>query len=164
MELSTCETIMNTNMLSHIAATKAALSGMKQRKFGQIINVQSVSGIFGTPVRTLYCASKFGFSGFGKALRSEVMADGIHILQVYPGYVSTNISKNAMSGSGDKFGKVDSDIKNGMSVGECCDQILRALTVGRTEYVVGNLLMQITPIIAQFDFLCNLLGNMMYKR
>jgi short-subunit dehydrogenase len=34
MELSTCETIMNTNMLSHIAATKAALSGMKQRKFG----------------------------------------------------------------------------------------------------------------------------------
>ncbi len=39
MELSTCETMMNTNMLSHIAATKAALPGMKKRKFGQIINV-----------------------------------------------------------------------------------------------------------------------------
>jgi len=34
MELSACETIMNTNMLSHIAATKAVLPGMKQRKFG----------------------------------------------------------------------------------------------------------------------------------
>ena len=73
MELSTCETMMNTNMLSHIAATKAALPGMKQRKFGKIINVQSGLGIIGMPVRTLYCASKFGFSGFGKALRSELM-------------------------------------------------------------------------------------------
>jgi len=126
--------------------------------------VQSISSIFGTPVRTLYCASKFGFSGFGKALRSEVLADGIHILQVYPGYVSTNISKNALSGSGEKFGKLDSDIKNGMSVEECSDQILRALTVGRTEIVVGNLAMQLTPLIAQFDFLCDFVGKMYYKK
>lgn len=72
LDFEVCETMMNTNLLSHIAATKAALPGMIKRQYGRIINVSSGSGVFGMPVRTLYCASKFGLSGFGKALRSEV--------------------------------------------------------------------------------------------
>lgn len=60
------------------------------------------------------------------------------MLNVYPGYVQTNISINAKLGSGEKFGKTDTNIKQGMRVTEAVDQILRALTIGRTEYIVGS--------------------------
>ena len=50
------------------------------------------------PVRTMYSATKFGLSGFGKALRAEVKQFGVNVLNVYPGYVQTNISKNAVTG------------------------------------------------------------------
>ncbi len=72
IELSVCETMLNTNLLSHIAVTKAVLPGMIARKQGVIVNISSASGILAMPLRTMYSATKFGLSGFGKAIRSEV--------------------------------------------------------------------------------------------
>ena len=43
------------------------------------MNILSVSGLMGVPVRTLYCASKFAMDGFSKALRQEVSKDGIYV-------------------------------------------------------------------------------------
>jgi short-subunit dehydrogenase len=63
---------MAINCSSHIAVVSAALPSMMARKSGRIVNILSVSGLIENPLRTLYCASKFGLSGFGKALRSEV--------------------------------------------------------------------------------------------
>jgi dehydrogenase/reductase SDR family protein 7B len=72
LDFSVCESMVNTNLLSHIAATKAILPSMIKQKSGTIVNISSGSGIIGMPVRTMYSATKFGLSGFGKALRSEV--------------------------------------------------------------------------------------------
>ena len=113
LDFSVCESMLNTNLLSHIAIIKACLPHMTTQKNGMIVNISSGSGIFGMPLRTMYSATKFGLSGFGKALRSEVKHLGIKVIQVYPGYVKTNISLNAMTGKGDKFGKVDSNINKG---------------------------------------------------
>ena len=68
---------MNINLLSQIAATKAVWPGMIQRKRGHIVNIVSAAGISGVPLRTIYSASKFGLSGFSKAVRSEVKHHGI---------------------------------------------------------------------------------------
>lgn len=87
MDLEVCQTMMNTNLLAHIAATKALLPAMISKRAGSIINIVSGSGVMGMPLRTMYCASKFGLSGFGKALRAEVAHAGVQVLQVYPGYV-----------------------------------------------------------------------------
>ena len=87
MEFSTCQQLMNINCMSHIAVTKALLPGMVQRQKGHIVNILSVSGLMGVPVRTLYCASKFAMDGFSKALRQEVSKDGIFVTQLYPSYV-----------------------------------------------------------------------------
>ena len=100
LDFSVCETMVNTNLLSHIAATKAILPNLIKQKSGTIVNIISGSGIIGMPVRTMYSATKFGLSGFGKALRSEVKQFGVNVLNIYPGYVQTNISKNAMTGEG----------------------------------------------------------------
>ena len=92
MEFSVCEKMMNVNCTSHIAVTKAVLPGMIERKSGQIVNISSMAGLVGVPVRTMYSASKFALSGFGKSLRAEVKPHGIDVIQIYPGYVNTNIS------------------------------------------------------------------------
>lgn len=99
-DLSTCFYMMNTNCMSHIALIKGFINSMISRKTGHIVNVLSVSGLMGVPVRTMYCASKFAMDGFSKSLRSEVSAHGIKVTQVYPSYIQTNISKNAATGSG----------------------------------------------------------------
>jgi short-subunit dehydrogenase len=102
--------------MSHIALTKGFLPLMIKQKGGHIINILSISGLMGVPVRTMYCASKFAMDGFSKSLRTEVKHHGIKVTCVYPYYVSTNISKNAATGSGQSFGVVDDNIKKGMPV------------------------------------------------
>lgn len=71
-DYKTCEYMMNTNCLSHIALVKGILPDMIKRKSGHIVNIVSIAGLMGVPVRTMYCASKFAMDGFSKALRHEV--------------------------------------------------------------------------------------------
>ena len=79
-EYSTCDYMMNTNCMSHIALTKGLLSDMISRgSVCQIVNILSISGQMGIPVRTMYCASKFAMDGFGKALRCELKQHGISV-------------------------------------------------------------------------------------
>ena len=121
MEFSVCERMMNVNCTSHIAVTKAVLPQMMERKSGMIVNISSMSGLVPVPVRTMYSCSKFGLSGFGKSLRAEVKSFGIDVIQIYPSYISTNISSNAMTGTGERFAKKDSNIASGIPVSDCAN-------------------------------------------
>jgi len=58
---------------------------------------------------------------------------------IYPGYIDTNISKNASVGKADeKFGKTDYNIANGMKVHEFCNQTVKAIHLGRTEITIAD--------------------------
>jgi hypothetical protein len=57
---------------------------------------------------------------------------------VYPAYVATNISKNAVTGSGESFGKVDENIEQGIPVEVAVEIILKAVYMGRNEIIVGK--------------------------
>lgn len=52
----------------------------------------------GVPCRTFYSASKFGLDGFSKALCAEVCDKNVTVTNIYPAYVKTELSKNAMLG------------------------------------------------------------------
>lgn len=120
---------MNVNCMSHIALIKGFLPTLIKQRSGYIVNILSLSGLMGVPVRTMYCASKFAVDGFAKSLRTEVKQYGIKITNVYPYYVQTNISKNAATGSGESFGKLDDNIKKGMTVDKAAEQILKTITL-----------------------------------
>lgn len=86
----------------------------------------------------MYSTPKYAMDGFGKSLQSEVSQYGIAVTQVYPGYVQTNISKNAKTGSGEAFGKLDSNISKGMKVQKAIEMIVKATYLRRAEvYVCG---------------------------
>ena len=139
LDFSVCTKMMNVNALSDIAICKAVLPGMIARKRGgNICNVLSISGYIGAPLRSMYSASKFALSGFGKVLRAECKPHGIDVTSVYPSYVCTNISKNALLGDGSAFGKTDPNIAKGMPVDKCIDQILKSMTLDIAEMTIGG--------------------------
>lgn len=98
----------------------------------------SVAGLIGTPMRSLYSASKFALDGFGKAIQGELLEKNISVTQIYPMYVRTNISKNALVGKGENFGKTDTNIENGLTVEEACEDMIKAIYLKRFQLIVGS--------------------------
>mmetsp|Transcript_22445 Transcript_22445/g.34723 ORF Transcript_22445/g.34723 Transcript_22445/m.34723 type:complete len:138 (-) Transcript_22445:168-581(-) len=135
--------MMNVNCMSPIALIKGLVTNyLKTYKDGdqlQIVNVLSVSGLIGLPCRTFYCASKFGLDGFGKALQAELYHKGVWVTQIYPSYIRTNLSKNAILGGGDRLGKMDSNIGKGLPVEKACEDILKGIYLKRYWLIIGSL-------------------------
>ena len=137
--------LMNVNCLSPIALIKGFLPRLIESGAGQVVNVLSVAGTVGVPVRAYYSASKFALDGFGKAIAGELTAHNINVLQVYPGYVKTNISMNAMIGNGEKMGEMDKNIAKGITVQEAVDDLIKAMYLRRHQLVIGGLYYWVAP-------------------
>ena len=61
------------------------------------MNISSIAGLFAVPVRTAYCASKFGLKAYYQSLRleQEYLQTNVKVTNVYPGSTQTDVSKNA---------------------------------------------------------------------
>ncbi|OMF97577.1 SDR family oxidoreductase [Paenibacillus sp. FSL R7-0273] len=82
---------MDTNFFGLVEVTKAVLPVMREQREGCIINVSSVSGLFGFPGYAPYAASKFAVEGFSESLRQELLPFGIKVILVEPGSFRTPI-------------------------------------------------------------------------
>ena len=71
---------------------------MQARGGGRIINISSVAGKLGVPLRTAYCGAKHALLGFMDSLRNEEFArgSGISITNACPGSVRTNVARDTM--------------------------------------------------------------------
>lgn len=87
------EEVIRTNLLGNILCAKEAYSRMLKQKTGHIINISSTSGKKARENETIYCASKWGLSGFSESLRLEAKKYGIRVTTVYPGGMKTNFFK-----------------------------------------------------------------------
>lgn len=72
---------------------------MKQKKWGRIVNIGSISGVVGEANASLYSMTKSAFNGFTKALGLELAEFGITVNTINPGWVETELSDNAVEGS-----------------------------------------------------------------
>lgn len=83
--------VINTNLNSVFNVTKQVLDGMRERKFGRIINISSINAQKGQIGQTNYCASKAGILGFTRALAKEVARLNITVNAIAPGYIDTSM-------------------------------------------------------------------------
>lgn len=130
--------LMEVNYFGTVALSKSVLKHMMQRKSGMIVTVTSAVGKFGSPWRSGYAASKHALHGFFDSLRAEVYNDGIQILLVCPGFIQTNVSKNALTGTGTALGSMDNATANGLTAAECASQIVKAIQAEKQEVFVGG--------------------------
>lgn len=121
------ERVMTIDFLSAVKLTKLVLPKMLKRKAGHIVNLSSIAGKLGAPLRTAYCAAKFAIMGYFDALRLEHTLDNVFVTNICPGSVQTNVDKNALVKDGKMtFGAKDPNIANGMPVERCSKLILTA--------------------------------------
>jgi acetoacetyl-CoA reductase len=88
--------VINTNLGSLFNMSRQVIEGMRERKFGRIINISSINGQKGQIGQVNYSASKAGEIGFTKALAQEGARSGITVNAICPGYIATDMVK-AMS-------------------------------------------------------------------
>ncbi|OYW57440.1 MAG: 3-hydroxybutyrate dehydrogenase [Hyphomicrobium sp. 32-62-53] len=81
--------IIAINLTAAFHTTRAVLQGMKQRKWGRIINVASAHALVASPFKSAYVASKHGILGLTKTTALETAEHGITANAICPGYVLT---------------------------------------------------------------------------
>lgn len=83
--------IIGINLTSAFYLTKAVWKGMKQRRFGRIINIASAHGLVASEFKSAYVASKHGIIGFTKSIALEGAPFNITANAICPGYVKTQL-------------------------------------------------------------------------
>lgn len=81
--------VIAVNLTSVFVLTRAAIRGMMRRRSGRVVNIASISGIFGNPGQANYAASKAGLVGMTKSLAREVSGRGITANCVAPGFIQS---------------------------------------------------------------------------
>jgi acetoacetyl-CoA reductase len=83
--------VIQTNLASCFNMSRAVIEGMRDRRFGRIVNIGSINGQAGQYGQVNYAAAKSGIHGFTKALAQEGASRGITVNAVAPGYVDTEM-------------------------------------------------------------------------
>jgi acetoacetyl-CoA reductase len=83
--------VINTNLNSLFNMCRPVIEGMRERKFGRIINISSINGQKGQMGQANYSAAKAGELGFTKALAQESAKSGITVNAICPGYIATEM-------------------------------------------------------------------------
>jgi 3-dehydrosphinganine reductase len=89
LQVENFHAVMETNFFGSLHAIKAAIPYFKKKKAGHIVNISSLSGMFGVFGYSSYCASKFALVGLSESLRSELKPQGIKIHLVLPPEINT---------------------------------------------------------------------------
>ncbi len=132
------EKIMDINYTGTIALTKAVLPHFLEKKQGHIVTTTSIVGKIGTPLRSTYAASKHALHGFFDSLRTEVYDDNIDVTLICPGYVTTNVSMNALTGDGSKQNTMDKATANGINPERFAKLMAKAIRRKKHEaYIAG---------------------------
>src|SRR4051794_37320235 len=83
--------VVNTNLGSLFNMCRNVIEGMRERKFGRIVNIASINGQKGQFGQANYSAAKAGEIGFTKALAQESARAGITVNAIAPGYINTEM-------------------------------------------------------------------------
>ncbi|HET8706878.1 MAG TPA: SDR family oxidoreductase, partial [Pseudomonadales bacterium] len=93
--LSGWQQMMQLNMVTLTELTHLLLPGMRERRFGKILNISSVAGLQSCPNFAVYAATKAYVLWLSEALREELAGEGISVTTVCPGATATDFHRVA---------------------------------------------------------------------
>ena len=92
------DAVLAINLSAAFHATRAVFAGMKQRRWGRIVNVSSAHGLIASPFKAAYVTSKHGVIGLTKVVALEGAEFGVTCNAVCPGYVWTPLVEKQIDG------------------------------------------------------------------
>lgn len=137
IEAADMKVMFDTNVTGLINMTQAVLPVFKQRGSdggaGDIINIGSIAGREGYPGGSIYCATKAAVRSFTEAMRKELIATRIRVIEIDPGQVETEFSVVRFYGDKSKADKVYEGVEplTGQDIAEVV-----VFAAGRRENVV----------------------------
>ncbi|MBX3627261.1 MAG: SDR family NAD(P)-dependent oxidoreductase [Rhizobacter sp.] len=136
------EWVLGINFWGVVNMSRAFLPLLLREPSAHLVNVSSVFGFVGIPGQSAYCASKFAVRGFTEALRHELEATGVRVVQVHPGGIKTHIAHDMRH-----LESVDAAARKAMADGfvqsvrttadEAADCILDGLDKGQVRIRIG---------------------------
>jgi NAD(P)-dependent dehydrogenase (short-subunit alcohol dehydrogenase family) len=142
MKLDAYQYSMDTIFWSAVHTAYYVVPHMQRQGGGRIVNISSIGGKVGVPHLAPYCAAKFAVTGWSRALRGELMKDGIVVTTICPGLMRTGSPRNAeFKGQHQAeyawFKIGDSLPFLSMSAEHAASRILAAAQQGEVEVVLG---------------------------
>lgn len=138
-ELEVYKRLMDINFIATAQLTTYMLKIFRKRKSGHFVTMSSVAGKFGVPERSGYSASKMALHGFFDALRAENKDYSIAVSIICPGFIQTDISKHALTGTGVQYAKLDDGQKNGMPVDLAVQKMVAGIARKKPEMYIGSM-------------------------
>jgi short-subunit dehydrogenase len=138
-DLGVYRRIMELDFFAPVALTQAVLPAMRECGAGHVVMIGSVVSKIGVPMRTGYAAAKHALAGFTEAAGAELWREGIRFTLACPGFVHTQVSVNALDGSGEVYGQMDKATARGLAPEVCAERIWRAVEKNRDEVLIAGL-------------------------
>ncbi len=131
--------LMEIDYLGTISLTKALLPHFVANNSGHYVVVSSVMGKFSSPFRSAYCGAKHALHGFFDALRLEHDKDNVKVTMICPGFVNTNVARNALTADGSIQGYQDDMTQSGLHVDAFIKRMIKAIRKEKFEAYIGKI-------------------------
>ena len=99
------DAVIAINLSSSFHTIRAAIPGMKKRKWGRIINIASAHGLVASSQKVAYVAAKHGLVGMTKVVAMEAANDGVTCNAICPGWVLTPLVQKQIDARAQASGK-----------------------------------------------------------
>ncbi len=131
--------IMELDYFAAVNLTRKVLPDMLKRKSGRVVFISSVAGLVGTQYRAGYAAAKAALHLWANSMRAELGGQGIQVNVIFPGYVKTDVSMNALVGDGSALGSMDDAQANAMTADQFAAQAVKGLLKNKEFLVIGGM-------------------------
>ncbi|WP_445425047.1 SDR family NAD(P)-dependent oxidoreductase [Alishewanella sp. HL-SH06] len=142
--------IMEIDYFAQVVLSRRVLAVMLKQGHGQLVFISSVAGLVGTQFRGSYSAAKAALHLWANSARAELYEQGIRVAVVFPGFVKTAVSMNALTGNGEALGKMDDAQAQGMSAEEFAKITVKGLCRGKSYLVVGGFKEKFASVLGRF--------------
>ncbi|HEU4548507.1 MAG TPA: 3-hydroxybutyrate dehydrogenase [Rhizomicrobium sp.] len=147
------DAIIAINLSSAFHAVRAALPGMKARRWGRIINTASAHALIASPFKSAYVAAKHGIAGLTKTVALEAAPHGITANAICPGYVWTPLVEKQIPATMQARGLTREQVINDVLLaGQATKKFVSVEEIGALAvYLSGEMARSITGALITID-------------